>query len=270
MPDQGERPRSGGEGDETRPIPPEGEPGAAPQPDATQAMPPSDGTRPMASDATRPMPPSDATRPMPPDATRRHPATGPDDRTTAGTPPVWSGRAGVPPPSAGRVREPAPPDWEDVREPSRPWWMPILLGILALILFGGIAIGLWLIARSTGEGGGTPTPPATTAPTTASAEPTSAAPTSAATTAAPAIAVPPIVGLPQDAARTVLDQLGLAYRLEFRESDRPPGVVLATDPEAGAQVPEGTVITLVISQAPTTPSATEVSPPVTGTPSPTG
>ena len=66
--------------------------------------------------------------------------------------------------------------------------------------------------------------------------------------------MPPLVGLPESAARSVLDRLGVDYRVQRRPSDRPAGTVIATDPEAGYSVGAGERVTLVVaaSAAPTT------------------
>ena len=60
--------------------------------------------------------------------------------------------------------------------------------------------------------------------------------------------MPPLVGLPQATAERLLDRLGLSYRVQTRPSDRPPGTVMATDPEAGdAGVDRASEVTLVVA-----------------------
>jgi hypothetical protein len=180
------------------------------------------------------------------------PPSGPADDSSPN--PRWSARAGVPPP--GHPGRPGPAEWDQEDDRSgRRWWMPILLGVVALLLLGVLSFGIWLIAHSQ-KGGTPPTAPTTT---TGGAPSPTAAPTSAATTGAPTsgptteaapVPVPPLVGLPQDTARAVLDQFGLAYRLRFRVSDQPPGTVIATEPGPGTPVLSGQVVTLVIAEAP--------------------
>lgn len=225
-----------------------------------------------AADDTAALPAADETAHLPAaDETQQLPQ---DDRTAplAGGA-AWSGRAGVPPPDATAIRGPVPREWEPAPDSDdRRWWMPIVLGIIALLLIGLLVTGVWLIMRSNSD-----TTPAestqspSTVPTTAA--PTTAAPTTSSpapqTTAPVSVEVPPLAGLTLPEARQRLDALGLTYRLEFRESDDPPGTVIESDPAAGASVPEGTQIVLTIAEArPTT------APPITPTtaaadPSPT-
>lgn len=241
--------------------------------DATEA--PNDPPRPPRNDEMRPQPSpdetaafpaSDETAPLPsagepaqrPDVGQTAPLPSADETTRLPmTPGSWSGRAQVPAPGRPAVPGPAPAYWEthDDRGDRR-WWMPILIGVVALLLLGVLALGIWLITQSRGGGNEppipspspSPTPSATTQPT--SAAPTTEPPTPTATTPA-AVTVPPLVGFSQERAREVLAGLGLAYRLQFRSSDQPPGTVIATDPAAGAHVPVGEKITLVIAEPPT-------------------
>lgn len=186
----------------------------------------------------------------------------------------WSGRAGVPPPDATAIRGPVPSDWEPVPGDERRWWMPILLGFIALLLLGVLVVGIWLIMRASdsGTGGETPAPSPSAVPTTAAA-PTTPAPTSApaTTTSGPvSVEVPNVVGLTQADAQAQLDAAGLPYRLEFRQSDRPTGTVIDTDPAGGMTVPEGTQIVLVIAEpAPTSASPTAAATSSAAEPSPT-
>lgn len=293
MPDEGQRPRTGPGGgeepDHTREFDPfaeddtdvapgggagtggaAGEPPTGPSGSGTGREPGADRTAdyPPMDDRTAALPPEgDRTAPYQPvESTRPLPSPGQEDEAPDN--PRWSGRAGVPPPAAARMRGAAPEDWEAGEErPDRRWWMPILLGILALFLFAILALGAWLIARSRDGGGPSPSPSApafTTASAVTSAAPTSAQP-SASPTSAAAVTMPPLVGLPQNSAQALLDQLGLGYRLQFRPSNRPAGTVVATDPEAGAPVASGATVTLVIAEQPTAPTTTAAATP-TGLP----
>ncbi|BCJ65431.1 PASTA domain-containing protein [Polymorphospora rubra] len=212
----------------------------------------------------------DRTAPLPGGADR----TAPLDGDRAGD--VWSGRAGVPPPGAV-PRGPAPGQpfeqteqtgWYDADPGPRRWWMPIVVGVVALLLLAVLGFGIWLILRSADDGRTpvTPSPSATTGSPTPSPSPTSAAPTSASPSPSPSepemVAVPPVVGLPEDAARQLLDQFGLTYGLEFRDSDEPPGTVIEVQPGVGTEVPPDEQVTLVIAQA-----AAPTAPP-TGSPTP--
>ncbi|SCG55917.1 PASTA domain-containing protein [Micromonospora humi] len=297
--------------DTTRAVPPD----RAADPDATRAIPrdaagggnDADATRAMPrgaaggedADATRAMPrDADATRAMPGDrggdATGVQPGGAGDDATrplpggtsrpldaTSRQEPVgggaWSGRAGVPPPRPAGYPEPGA-EWYGDEQAGRRWWMPILLGVLALVLIGLIALGVWLALRAadrdSGPGTSPSAVPSTSAPT--SAAPTSASPSSSppstppTTTAAAEVPMPPLVGLPESAARAALDRLGIDYRVQRRPSDRPAGTVVATDPEAGYSVGEGERVTLVVAEpaapttgAPTTARTTSGSTPTT-------
>ncbi|MEU7571726.1 PASTA domain-containing protein [Micromonospora sp. NPDC049240] len=246
--------------------------------DATRAMPRNAAGVGEDADATRAVPRdaagagagagADATRPLPGGAPRPLDATSRQE-PVGGAP--WSGRAGVPPPRSAAYPEPGA-EWYADEQAGRRWWMPILLGVLALVLIGLIAAGAWLALRAADRDSGPgPAPsavPSTSAPT--SAAPTSASPSSSptttppTTTAAAEVPMPPLVGLPESAARTVLDRLGIDYRVQRRASDRPAGTVIATDPEAGYAVGEGERVTLVVaaSAAPTTGA------PTTGTTTP--
>ncbi|MEU1752197.1 PASTA domain-containing protein [Micromonospora matsumotoense] len=256
-----------------------------------------------ADDATRPLPrqPDDATRQLPParpgsggspvglpppsdptarqepvDATRPLPPAGAEPSDPAGSP-VWSGRAGVPPPRADDPREPA--EWYGEEQRDRRWWTPILLGVLALLLLGLVGVGIWLALRAADSpSDGTPTPPPTVVPTaTPTSAPTTAAPTTGPPTTPPTtpsttgpagIAVPPLVGLSQETAENLLGRLGLSSRVQTRESDRPPGTVLATDPEQGELVTPGDEVTLVVAaEATASPTGSGTATP---TASPTG
>ncbi|WP_018785583.1 PASTA domain-containing protein [Micromonospora sp. CNB394] len=255
------RDASGRDADPSRTLPPE------PDADATRAMPRNAG------DATRPLPGGPAgqggqsgqggpRRPLD--------ATAPQEPVGA-----WSGRAGVPPPRPAGYPEPGS-EWYGDEQAGRRWWMPILLGVLALLLLGLIGVGVWLALRAA-DRNSDPGPPVPSISAQTSAAPTTAAPTSAApTSAAPSgsppstppattapveVPMPPLVGLPEAAARAALDRLDLDYRVQRRASDRPAGTVISTDPEAGYPVGEDDRVTIVVAvpapptSGPTTPGS---------------
>ncbi|MDZ5444240.1 PASTA domain-containing protein [Micromonospora sp. 4G57] len=233
--------------------------------DATRALPPDRGPGGADADATRALPPTG-------DRTARQQ---PADRT-APLPAAWSGRAGVPPPRPVGYQE-AGTEWYTEEQAGRRWWMPILLGILALLLIALIGVGVWLALRAA-DRGPEPSPSLTPGPTTApatTAAPTSAAPTTQppttppTTTAAARVPMPPLVGLPEATARAVLDRLGVDYRVVTRTSDRPAGTVIETDPGAGEAIAEGDQVTVVVAEAaaPTTGAGTPTpAPSASGTP----
>jgi hypothetical protein len=148
--------------------------------------------------------------------------------------------------------------------------MPILLGTLAVLVLGALAVAAWLVLNSAG----TSTPPAD-APTTSAAapsrssrapEPTSAAPTSEAPSAGTAegVPVPPLVGLRQADAEALLDRLGVAYEVRREPSDQPAGTVVDTDPAQGERVLPGDTVVLVVA------GERETSEPTTAAPSSAG
>ncbi|KKK06288.1 hypothetical protein LQ51_09210 [Micromonospora sp. HK10] len=213
-------------------------------------------------DATRPLPRAGTTAPQPPVG------------GAAPVPPAWSGRAGVPTRPAGYQEAGA--DWYTEEQAGRRWWMPILLGVLALVLIALIGLGVWWALRAA-ERGPAPGPLPSAAPTTVpqtSAAPTTAAPSTAPpSTASPTSAevpMPPLVGLPEAAARAALDRLDVDYRVRTRESDQPAGTVIETDPAAGEPLSPGDRVTIVVAEpaaAPTTTAGTPTSgPTATATP----
>jgi hypothetical protein len=268
MSDEQERGREPG-ADETRQYQPFDDDDHRTRADGIQ---PPDGTR-TGDDRTRPMPPAtgdDATvvtpGGQPPDTTSVMPAA-PDwteqDR-------AWAGRAAVRPKRPDEYGT-AVGDWEAVPPPDEPrgkWWMPILVGILALLLLGLLGWGIYLILQNSDDGAETPGPvpsvtaPVTTEPTTAptTTPPTTEPTTTAATTqpAETAVTVPALIGLSQQEAQQALDRRGLTYRLIFRASDAPAGTVIDSDPAEGQEVPPDTRVALVIAAAaptqPTTPA----------------
>ncbi|SCL59955.1 PASTA domain-containing protein [Micromonospora citrea] len=249
-----------GEGDDrTRPLPP---PGGSEPTDRTRRLPGPEGGAPAAGDATRPMP-ADRTAPM--------------DRTAAvppgrSGPPAWSGRAEVPPPRPADPRE-AGTEWYAEEAGGRRWWLPILWGVVALLLLGLFGVGLWLALESADDDppGPDPSPSVTraspTTPAPTSAAPTTPSPSATPTTTAAGVPMPPVVNLPLATARAILDDLGLEHRVEYRESDRPEGTVIRTEPEAGEPVPEGEEVTLVVSRGAPSPTGGEPTP--TAAPTPT-
>ncbi|WP_435121324.1 PASTA domain-containing protein [Micromonospora tulbaghiae] len=274
-----------GDADATRALPPD------PDADATRAMPrdaageDAEATRAMPRnaagedvEATRAMPRNagDATRPLPGGPAGQGGPGGqggprrPLDATAPQEPVgAWSGRAGVPPPRPAGYPEPGA-EWYGDEQAGRRWWMPILLGILALLLLGLIGLGVWLALRAA-DRNSDPGPAVPSISAQTSAGPTTAAPTSAApsssppstpaTTAPVEVPMPPLVGLPEAAARAALDRLDLDYRVQRRASDRPAGTVISTDPEAGYPVGEDDRVTIVVAvpapptSGPTTPGS---------------
>ncbi|MEW2444430.1 PASTA domain-containing protein [Micromonospora marina] len=287
------RDASGRDADPSRTLPPEPDAdatramprdAAGQDADVTRAMPrdaagqDADVTRAMPRDAagqdadvTRAMPGNagDATRPLPggpagqggqgrhSGQSRQSGARGPLDATAPQEPVgAWSGRAGVPPPRPAGYPEPGS-EWYGDEQAGRRWWMPILLGVLALLLVGLIGAGVWLALRAA-DRNSDPGPPVPSISAQTSAAPTTAAPTSAApsssppstppaTTAPVEVPMPPLVGLPEAAARAALDRLDLDYRVQRRASDRPAGTVISTDPEAGYPVGEDDRVTIVVA-----------------------
>ncbi|MEU3454874.1 PASTA domain-containing protein [Micromonospora sp. NPDC006766] len=212
----------------------------------------------------RPEPPAedpDATRPLPHDTGDATVRQQPGNQTVSepAVPPVWSGRAGVPPPRSGYAETGA--EWYAEEQSDRRWWMPILLGILALALVALIGLGVWLALRAAQRDPGSPPAPSpapTTAPGTSAASTSTAPSTSPPTTApsippttmaAPQVAMPPLVGLPEAAARAALDLLDVPYQVERRPSDKSAGTVIETDPVAGGLIAGGTEVTIVVAEA---------------------
>lgn len=245
----GPGPDSGDASDQTREFDPFADEDAAPPAgDETRQMPAAgDETRqmPAAGDETRRIPAADETAPVP-----EQPA-------------AWSGRAGVPPPDSTVVRGPAPTEWAPPEDGGGKWWMPIVVGIVALLLVGALIAGIWLIYNAN-KVEPTPTPSQSPTPAPTSAPATSAAPTTSPppppTTAPAGVPVPPLVGLTDEQAREELDGLGLSYRLVYRPAEEPANTVIETQPEEGEVVPPGTEITLVIA-SPLTPTDTPTTTP---------
>jgi PASTA domain len=256
-----------------------------PRPDETRQFPPfddeDDATR-IQGGAGRDHPDAG---PRSGDETRRMPA---DDEATALRPPVrrpdatsimppvdeagaaaWAGRAEVRPPQPGFDPE---PEWGPPAPPESRgrWWMPIVVGIVALILLALLGWGIWLIVQA--QDRNTPAPaPAVTTPIAPpeSTEPTTEPPTEEPTTTPPTteptateVTIPALRGLSRDQAQQALSRRGLSSRLRFRTSnDAPAGTVIDSDPEEGQEVPPDTVVTLVIAAEPTTEPTTSTNGP---------
>jgi hypothetical protein len=176
-----------------------------------------------------------------------------DDDDTA-----WSGRARVRPPRPGQGDDRAGADWAGndwADETGDRWWMPIVVGTVALLLLALLIWGMYLIIKATGDDVPEPTPAVTASaapavPATEPAPASSAPPEPPRRSAAPSptdITVPALKGLSVQDARAALDRTGLYYRLRFVKSDSPAGTVIDSDPAEGQQVPADTVITLIIA-----------------------
>ena len=61
------------------------------------------------------------------------------------------------------------------------------------------------------------------------------------------VSIPHVVGMDAEAAKTLLQRVGLRVRVEERESGKPRGVVLSVSPKEGAQLPRGTEVLLSVS-----------------------
>ncbi|HEX5740759.1 MAG TPA: PASTA domain-containing protein, partial [Pilimelia sp.] len=168
----------------------------------------------------------------------------------------WSARAEVPQYVPETTPEPA---WRGAPpEPTR-WWLPVLLGVVALLLLGALGYGALLLVG--GDGGPQPVTPTaesvrrpTRAPTPrpTTARPRTTAPRPSPTTVAPQrVQVPDVVGENWRDARERLSERGLSYRLELVATDEAaPEQVVRTQPGVGATVAEGSVVTLVVAEAP--------------------
>ncbi|WP_433054347.1 PASTA domain-containing protein [Dactylosporangium sp. CS-033363] len=178
----------------------------------------------------------------------------------------WSARAGVPAPGDPSLRRPAPEEWVEEEDPyqGRSWLMPVVVGIVALVLAGAIAVGLYLIYRATADGKNVPggIESSSASPVTTSAAPSEAPPPSAppSSEAPPSeqpgpVAIPPLRGDSLAEATVKLQGLGLNVQVERTPDDSlPPGEVLSSRPGEGATVLPGETITLYVAvePAPTT------------------
>jgi serine/threonine-protein kinase len=66
----------------------------------------------------------------------------------------------------------------------------------------------------------------------------------------PTVEVPSVIGQDKDDARATLEDAGFAVVTQPADSDEPKDRVIAQDPEGGAEVDEGTRITLTFSEGP--------------------
>jgi len=215
--------------------------------------------------STAPIRPISGAPDQDPTATRAFPAaTGNSPGDTAPMAPVdeagdarWSAKASVPP--AGHRA--APEVWVD--EPAgdpyagRSWLAPVGIGIAVLVLLGVLGTGMYLILTSddgdepVAAPSATSAPPATSAAPTPSRTPSSAPPTSASPVPT-TVEVPVLVGLPVDEARQRLADRGLRAETRREETtDAAPGTVVSSDPGPGEQVPQGSVVRLVVAAEPT-------------------
>jgi cell division septation protein DedD len=271
-------PRPGDDSDATRV-------GPAGDPDATRI-------RPVDPDATRAGPAApDATRvgPADPDATRIGGGTSPLRPDDSGAtriggplghdePPRWSARANVPRPGDPSLRQPTPEEWiEEDPYQGRSWFMPVIIGIVALVLIGALSFGLYLIYQATADGDnappdqvpvptgvGTSAVPSPTPPPS-SAAPSSAAPSESSVAPPTSVTIPPLRGSTLAQATIKLQQLGLGVKVVRRaDASVQPGEVAGSDPGEGEIVAPGETVTLYVATEPTTaPSRTTASP--TGT-----
>jgi hypothetical protein len=206
-----------------------------------------------------------------PDATSVMPAA--DDWAPGRGNPAWTGRAEVRAPRPGGSTYTEQDEWAApvIREPRDRWWMPILVGIIALLLLTALGFGIYLIVQNSG-GDGSPAPVASTAATPARTATATTAPTTAPTTeptpepsttepTATEVRIPALVGLSLPEAQAALARTGLrSYKLIYRDNDAPPGTVIGSDPAEGQEVPPDTTVTLVVarqsSATPTTAATT--------------
>lgn len=274
------------ERDETRPFtPPPGDDdatrvGGFPAADETRLNRPShDETRVdgPSGDETRVHRPSDdetVADPLPPQAGSTSvmpPAT--DDWAGSRANPAWLGRAEVRAPQPSTYRE--VDDWPETmgRAPRDRWWMPIVVGIVAVILLAALAFGIYLIVQNSGRDE-TPAPPAlpsvaptrttTSTPSTPpSTEPTTTEPSPTPSTTNPttvAVTIPALRGMPLPDAEAALSTVGLRWRVILRDDDALPGTVIESDPAEGQEVPPDTRVTLVVAQGVAPPTGSSEGP----------
>lgn len=173
---------------------------------------------------------------------------------------AWAGRAQVRPPRPSREDWGPAGDWsaDEPRVPPSKWWMPIVVGVVALVLLGALGWGVYLIATNSDAPSDSPAVPQISAPTVQTprtsapvTRPTTTPPTTQPTTTEPTgpteITVPALLGLSQEEAEQALARRGLKSRTIFRPSDNPAGTVIDSDPAEGQEVPPDTQVTLVIA-----------------------
>jgi hypothetical protein len=218
-----------------------------------------------------PVPGDVAVRRPRPDPTSVMPAV--DDWAPGRGNPAWTGRAEVRAPRPAGAGYPSSDEWAApvVREPRDRWWMPIVVGIIALLLLAALGFGIYLIMQNSG-GGESPAPVASTPATPARATPATTPPTTVPTTeptpepsttepTTTEVQIPALVGLSLPDAQAALARTGLnSYKLIYRDNDAPPGTVIGSDPAEGQEVPPDTTVTLVVARpstaAPTTATTT--------------
>ncbi|MET7393119.1 PASTA domain-containing protein [Dactylosporangium sp. NPDC005572] len=182
--------------------------------------------------------------------------TAPPEPTTPDTE-RWTARA--------NVRQPTPQEYVEEEDPyqGRSWFTPVIVGIVGLLLFGALSVGLYLIYHATESGENAPVEPgpvptaatsavpSPTQETTSTAPPTSSPP--ATSSAPPAeVTVPRLRGDSLAEATVKLQALGLDVAVERRpDSSLPPGEVLETRPGAGETILTGGTVTVVVAMAPT-------------------
>jgi len=193
-----------------------------------------------------------------------------DDWAPSRANPAWSGRAEVRPPQPGRGYPEV--DWAaaaPARQRDR-WWMPIVVGVIALILLAVLGWAVYLLVGDESDDetpapvishSAAPSETATTQSSSPSPTPTTASPTPPPSTAPPTateVTIPALRGLALPAAQSALRSTGLNYRLIYRQaSDVPPGTVIDSDPVEGQVVPPNTTVTLVIAAEATSTPTTE-------------
>jgi hypothetical protein len=186
-----------------------------------------------------------------PGATRAMPAG--DEATQKVTPQVWSARASVPVHDFEPVPGPAAAQWQE-ENADRSWLRPVVIALVVLILLGMLGAGLWLIfSRLGGRSAPAPVITATTSgvPTPTGIPSATEAPTAPATTAVAQVPVPDVVGQSEAAAKQQLAAMGLSFTVSRRAaSGVNPGTVTATQPGAGAMVPRGAQVTLIVAATP--------------------
>jgi hypothetical protein len=194
----------------------------------------------------------------------------PDDGYPGGgAPPAWSGRAGVPPPET-RPPTPYQQEWGEPERRGGAWYLPALLGLVVALLFGLVALGLWLGLRNHDKPG--PSTTVTPAPTVTSAAPvrTSVAPSAPPTTASSAalVELPDLSNVSYTDAADLLRTRGLvAKRVNEVNSSLPKDTVIRTDPGPG-QVPVGSTVTVFVATPPPPPPPPPTTAPASPTPSP--
>jgi len=169
----------------------------------------------------------------------------------------WSARAGVPPagPRPATVHE---QQWVPERAPSGTWWLPIVIGLAALLLLGLIGLGMWLALRGSGPA---PRPSATPSASVTSASPSPSPSPSASPSPSPSavVPVPALANVPVSDALPILQGQALVAWVVNRVTDAvPAGTVIDTDPTAGTRVPVGSTVTVFVATPP--PTSTPPSP----------